>query len=67
MKVVGKFFKDESGLVTVEWVAIAAALVVGAIAIAWAVLSSLEGPAETIGSVIGTVPSELDLSKAPGL
>lgn len=56
------FLKDESGLVTVEWVAIAAALVVGAIAIAWAVLSSLEAPAATIGSVIEEIPKTLPAS-----
>lgn len=59
MNIIKRFFKDESGLVTVEWVAIAAALVVGAISIAWAVLGSLEAPAATIGSTIGSVPSDL--------
>jgi Flp pilus assembly pilin Flp len=47
-----RFLKAEDGVVTVEWVAIAAALTIGAIVIAWTVLDSLQPAASTIGSTI---------------
>ena len=55
------FAHEEDGLVTVEWVAIAAAVVVGGIAITWTVLQSLEPVASSIGGtltgVAGTAPT----------
>ena len=36
--VINRFRKDEDGAMTVEWVAIAAAVVVGAVAVTWSVL-----------------------------
>jgi hypothetical protein len=55
------FLFDDDGMVTVEWVAISAAIVVGGIAIAWAVLDSLDPAAATIGGtldgVAGTAPT----------
>jgi Flp pilus assembly pilin Flp len=59
MRTLLAFLKDESGLVTVEWVAIAAAVVVGGIAIAWAVLDQLDPVAATIGTTLSGVPGEL--------
>lgn len=47
-----KFLRREDGLVTVEWVALAAAVVVGGIAIIWTVMDSLKTPAAGIASTI---------------
>lgn len=52
--VLNAFLHSEDGLVTVEWVALASALVVGAIAIGWLVLGNLKAPANTIGTQINT-------------
>ena len=46
------FSKDEQGVVTVEWVALAGAVVIGAIAVGWIVMNNLKTPASTIGSNI---------------
>jgi Flp pilus assembly pilin Flp len=59
------FFKNEDGLVTVEWVALASALVVGAIAIGWLVLGQLKAPAATIGTSINTTASTTPSTPAP--
>ena len=49
---VKRFRKDEDGAMTVEWVAIAAAVVVGAVvAITWAVLDSLQPVAADISEL----------------
>lgn len=48
--VLRNFSLQEHGVVTVEWVALAGAVVVGAIAVGWIVLNSLKGPASTITS-----------------
>jgi hypothetical protein len=48
--VLRNFSIEEHGVVTVEWVALAGAVVVGAIAIGWIVLNSLKAPASTITS-----------------
>ena len=56
-----RFRKDEDGAMTVEWVAIAAAVVVGAVAMTWAVLQNLTPTAGAIGDdlvgVVGTLPA----------
>ena len=56
---VERFHGDEDGAMTVEWVAIAAAVVVGAVALTWSVLSSLDPVADAIGSslndAVGTI------------
>ena len=54
-----KFLRSEDGLVTVEWVAIAAAITVGGIAIAWSVLDSLDPAAATIGGTIDSAAGPL--------
>lgn len=46
----GGFFASEDGLVTVEWVALAGALAIGAITVGWLVLNGLKNPASSIGS-----------------
>lgn len=52
IKTLRDFLTAEEGLVTVEWVALASALVIGAIAIGWLVMDNLKGPANQIGSNI---------------
>jgi Flp pilus assembly pilin Flp len=46
------FWSSEDGLVTVEWVALAGAIIIGAIAVGWLVMRSLSAPANAIGSQI---------------
>ena len=52
------FFTSEDGLVTVEWVALASAMVVGAIAIGWLVMDNLKSPANLIGSNINSLSTK---------
>jgi hypothetical protein len=52
--VLREFLRKEDGLVTVEWVALASALVIGAIAIGWMVMDALKTPAGVIGTNITT-------------
>jgi Flp pilus assembly pilin Flp len=56
-KFLSAFLSNEDGLVTVEWVALASALVVGAIAIGWLVLGNMKAPANTIGNQINSTAS----------
>lgn len=49
-----RFVRNEDGLVTVEWVALAAAMVVGAVSIGWLVMVNLKTPANSIGTGINT-------------
>jgi hypothetical protein len=51
------FIKGEEGLVTVEWVALAAAVVVGGITLVWLVMNNLKVPAATIGNGINNAAS----------
>ena len=44
------FWQHEGGIVTVEWVALAAGLTVGAIAISFIVMKGLVAPANNIAS-----------------
>jgi Flp pilus assembly pilin Flp len=55
--VLRSFAKDEKGVVTVEWVALAGAVVIGAIAVGWIVLNNLKAPASTIGTNITSCES----------
>ena len=48
---------DERGAITVEWVALAAAVVIGAITIGWLVLGGLKTPATNIGNQLSGVSS----------
>lgn len=54
---VRRFGRDEGGLVTVEWVSLAAAVVVGGMAICWLVLGGLSSPATAIGTQLSGVAS----------
>jgi Flp pilus assembly pilin Flp len=53
-----RFRKDEDGAMTVEWVAIAAAVVVGAVAITYTVLNNLDPVAAAVGGGLETVAGE---------
>ena len=44
------FGANESGLVTVEWVALAGAVLIGGITVAWLVLNGLQTPANNVGT-----------------
>ena len=46
------FFKAEDGLVTVEWVALAGALVIGAITVGWIMMNGLTTPAAKVDTAI---------------
>jgi Flp pilus assembly pilin Flp len=54
-----RFRKDEDGAMTVEWVAIAAAVVVGAVAITYAVLDNLNPVAAQVGTSLVTIPQTM--------
>jgi hypothetical protein len=54
---ISSFWRREDGVVTVEWVALAGAVVVGAIAIGWIVLNSLQAPASVTGSNLSACES----------
>ena len=45
-----RFLGGQAGLVTVEWVALAGAVVIGGITAAWMVMNDLKAPANTVGS-----------------
>ena len=47
---VSNFFYDQHGVVAVEWVALAGAVVIGGVAVAYAVSSRLGTPASSIGT-----------------
>jgi hypothetical protein len=47
----------ETGVVTAEWVALAGAVLIGAITVGWLVLNSLKTPAGSVGSNIASCES----------
>jgi len=51
------FGRDEGGLVTVEWVALAGAVVIGGITVVWLVMNNLQTPANAVGNNITTCES----------
>src|SRR5258708_1792498 len=59
-KLVQSFVRSEDGLVTVEWVALAAGLVVGAVVIGILVL-------DNVGAVAKTIPSGVDTAVTTAL
>jgi hypothetical protein len=65
IKTMRDFFTAEDGLVTVEWVALASALVVGAIAVGWLVMNDLKVPAAKIASTITDTASTTPSSPSP--
>ena len=50
----GVFGRDDEGLVTVEWVALAGAVVIGGITVVWIVMNNMQTPAAAVGSNITT-------------
>ena len=62
---VRRFADAENGVVTAEWVALAGAVLIGAITVGWIVLNSLKSPASSIGSNIATCES-LAAATGPG-
>ena len=55
---VRRFARVEEGLVTVEWVALTAGMVVAAVAIGYIVMSNTGAEAENVGGGIGTEISD---------
>ena len=53
------FLKKEDGLVTVEWISLVAAVVVGGIAIVWAVMNQA-------GTVAGNISSSINAANNAG-
>lgn len=60
----GRFVKSTSGLATVEWVALAAAMVIGAVTIAWLVMTNVKNQAGSVGSPISGV-ANTNVSQPP--
>lgn len=61
------FLTSEDGMVTVEWVAMSAAVTIGGILIAWAVLDSMDPTAAKIGAThSGVLPASSPTSPAFG-
>jgi Flp pilus assembly pilin Flp len=50
MNLLRRFATEEKGVVTVEWVALAGAILIGAITVGWLVLNGLQTPANNIGT-----------------
>jgi Flp pilus assembly pilin Flp len=59
------FIKGEEGLVTVEWVALAAAVVVGGITLVWLVMNNLKTPAGQIGTGISNAATRTVTQNQP--
>lgn len=56
--VISRFIRDEEGLVTLEWVALAAAVIVLAIGVIVVIQTQVNTAASTIGSkIVSTVQS----------
>jgi len=51
----GRFARSENGVLTVEWVALAACMAVGAVVLSFMVMSSLSGTAHCIGNQLNGV------------
>lgn len=64
LRAIRKFMRREDGLVTVEWVALAAAVVVGGIAVVWVVMDKMEVTAGTVGNNINPLATT-DPNPAP--
>jgi hypothetical protein len=53
MSAVAAFLRSSSGVVTVEWVALAAGVAIGAIAISFLIMNGLTAPAGNICTQLG--------------
>ena len=51
------FCRSQTGLVTVEWVALAGAIAIGAIVIGWYVVDQLKTPAAAVATAAQTATS----------
>jgi hypothetical protein len=51
------FVLSEEGLVTVEWVALAGAVVIGGITVVWTIMNNLQTPSNSVGSNIAACES----------
>jgi hypothetical protein len=56
-RVLSGFLGAEDGLVTVEWVALAGSLAIGAITVGWIILNGLKEPANSIGNTLSDCQS----------
>lgn len=61
-----KFLKDEDGAVTIEWVALAAGVVLLALGVIAVLDTALESVATNIASGVGKVTSNVISSATPG-
>jgi hypothetical protein len=59
------FVGADEGLVTVEWVAIAAAVVAGAVTITWLVMSDTKTNAASVGITLNSVANTAITQPAP--
>jgi len=50
LRSLGRFVRSENGVLTVEWVALAACMVVGAVVLSFMVMHSLSATAQCIGN-----------------
>ena len=63
-----RFTKKEDGMVTVEWLALAAAVTIGAVGIAWTLYGDLKaagGPGTQIATNITNVAKQTTATPAP--
>jgi hypothetical protein len=49
-RLLGQFARLQDGLVTVEWVALAGAVVIGGITVVWIIENGLKTPAQSAGT-----------------
>jgi len=52
MELLRRFAREENGVVTIEYVALGGAVLIGAITVGWIILNSLQAPGSTIGTNI---------------
>jgi len=50
LRTLKRFAGAQDGLVTVEWVALAGAVVIGGISLVWLVMNTLKTPANAVGT-----------------
>jgi hypothetical protein len=61
-----KFVKKDDGLVTIEWVGIAAVMVLAAIAITAYIMQGTDGAAQHVGKGVESVAKEAEDPPGPG-
>ena len=60
--VLRNFVRAENGMVTVEWVALAGAIVIGAITVGWILMNGLSTPANSVGNALSNCMSTASAS-----